>query len=74
MGDNCIPPHARQIAEQGWAREVVHRYLYEKARIPAPRLIMMNLGYAYPGTLDLDTIGPSSPSMLKPQREYRSMG
>jgi hypothetical protein len=32
------PTHARQIAAQGWAREDVRRYLYEKARIPAKQL------------------------------------
>lgn len=32
------PTHARQIAAQGWAREDVRRYLYEKARIPARQL------------------------------------
>ena len=39
--DNCIllsPTHAKAIAEHGWLRNDVRRYLYEKARIPVENL------------------------------------
>ena len=39
--DNCIllsPTHARAIAEHGWLRNDVRRYVYEKARIPVENL------------------------------------
>ncbi len=39
--DNCIllsPTHASAIAEHGWLRNDVRRYVYEKARIPVENL------------------------------------
>jgi len=51
--DNCIllsPTHANAIAEHGWSRIDVRRYLYEKATVPAEMLQII---------LDDDRIMPS---------------
>jgi hypothetical protein len=51
--DNCIllsPTHAKAIAEHGWSRVDVRRYLYEKATVPAEMLQII---------LDEDRIMPS---------------
>ena len=58
------PAAARQIAEQGWAREDVRRYLYEKARIPAKQL---------QGILDPDRIMKSMRWVLDVPPDYVSI-